>query len=281
MGEDDRKGYRDDLGAALEKVARLEEENRSLRADLARKHEPPRAAPPAPAVHSPSASGISILGAGAVIGLAMALLVALRGSSSPPVTLPPLATIVAAPPPSLVLPAPFHLYDAMPSATVAPPTAGPNERHVEVRSSPPGATVERAGKVIGKTPLFVNVTANSAGACSPGLCTGGACVGARCNGAECTGATCSGATCSGQTCPRGFTCRGGGACTSSACTGASCAGGSCPNGAGGTCSGGSCTGGTCEAVTPIVLALGPERAKLDLTADAPVVGHLFLGRKFP
>lgn len=302
--DDDRRGYRDELGAAMERVHRLEEENRALRDELEKKRGASRAPAPARTVPAPVGERLRAYGLVALVGFGFIAIASL--SARPSHTyVPPLVTFPTfTPMPSFVIPPPPPLYASMEASSATPPTPGPSRKVVELRSSPSGATVEKGGKVLGKTPLFVEVSSASAGACQGGTCSGGTCsggscvgeacvgaidtggtkVGGTCSGGTCAGQICTGGTCTGQTCPKGFACRGGGTCTGGQCSGGVCAGAGCANGAcggsacvAGSCSGEVCVPGTCEAVTEVVMRWNGERHTLHLGADRAVVGELFLG----
>lgn len=308
MSKDERDHlFRDNEGAAVERAARLEEENARLRAELARRDRPAPAVPPPRRPASLVAPMIAVVVVMFAVGVVGAMLVVARGRGGPVAVAPvpkPIETAVSftgAPVPTPI-PPPLPPEATMAAASGSAPTPAPTERVVEIRSSPPGADVVIAGKRVGKTPLLVRVPAKSAGACTGGTCIGASCAGGTCSGGTCAGAvdmngtkvggtcmggtcmggTCSGGTCTGQTCPSGYECVGG-ACSGGTCSGGACMGGTCMNGAcggggtcaGQTCMGATCTGGVCEPVTTARLELHGAKASVEIRPTQSVVGVTF------
>lgn len=176
MSEKER-GFRDDHGAAVERAARLQEENDRLRAELdeARKAKTdsppaPRAEPKAPPPPPPGRVGLGIALVGALLGGSIAIGVSHRASPvrpPPSFTIPPI--VFSAPPmPSFTferMPMPAILMHGV--STASRPVARPHEKLVEVRSHPRGATITLGGRPVGVTPNYVRFKPDS---CTDNIC---------------------------------------------------------------------------------------------------------------
>lgn len=172
MSDERERGFRDDHGAALERAARLQEENDRLRAELAEarkaKTDPPPA--PRPTIKPAGKVGVALALLGAVLGASFAI--AVRRPSPP-----------RSPPPSFILPPPVFSAPPMPSftfermpmpailmhgaSTAARPAARPKEKLVELRSHPRGAAITLGGRPVGVTPSYVRFAPD---ACTDNIC---------------------------------------------------------------------------------------------------------------